>query len=129
MSGPAQAFLEAGVAAERAERQREEARRQKELDDARKLAEAGKLRAPVRLGEAFNVGLSATGIDAGRDAKQNREVNKLAFTPDSKTLLATWPVALSNGRIVDDQPKQFDVDPSSWIVRVCQIVGRNLTRV
>ncbi|HEY4720595.1 MAG TPA: WD40 repeat domain-containing protein, partial [Anaerolineae bacterium] len=92
------------------------------------LWDVANLRAPVQLGEAINVGLSATGIYAGRDAQRRREGNKLAFTPDSKTLLATWPVALSNGAVVDDQPKQFDVDPSSWIKRACQIVGRNFTQ-
>jgi WD40 repeat protein len=86
------------------------------------------LRAPVQLGGPVNVGVSATGIYAGRDARRNREVNKLAFTRDSRTLIATWPVVGHDGRTVDDSPKQFDVDPVSWIVRACQLAGRNLSR-
>jgi len=84
--------------------------------------------APLQLGEPVNVGLSVTGIFAGRDARQNREVNKLAFTRDSRTVIAAWPVATNDGRTVDDPPKQFDVDSASWIARACQLAGRNLSR-
>ena len=44
-SGPAQAFVQAGVEVAEAERQREEAYRQKELDDALRMAEAARARA------------------------------------------------------------------------------------
>lgn len=86
------------------------------------------LRAPLQLGEPVNVGVSVTGIYADRDARQNRVVNKLAFTRDSQTLIAAWPVATSDGRTVDDTPKQFNVDPAQWIASACRIAGRNLSR-
>jgi WD40 repeat protein len=108
LSGLAQAFVEAGAAAAELEQQREEARRQKELADARRIAEAEKQRAEEQarsaarlrrravyligaLGIALLLGLAA----AGFGVQSNQAANANATLAAQNASIASTAQAAS----------------------------------
>jgi len=107
LSGLAQSFIMAGVEAEQADRAQAEARRQKELDDARKLAESEKQRAEeqsqsaarLRRSAAYLIGALGValllGIAAGVFGIQSNE-NAAAANRSASTAEAAGHLAATN---------------------------------
>jgi formylglycine-generating enzyme required for sulfatase activity len=112
LSGPAQAFVEAGIELEEARRWQEEGRRQKELDDARQLTEMaeGRLRAEQRARRGWQVMVGVLAfLVIGALALLARPYVLRAMAQGEMTDISGGPVVIGT-----DRTEASDIERPAW---------------